>query len=364
MTGFEFSKEFQVRIDKAYSKYVDPAKQKRLFKRALYSLAEQKWAGLETQKEYDELRSMVSTEVSISTTGNILPVSPILVESITKSGNTLLVKTINKHNLKDFGKFTLSGVQGISTVPAINGVHTVGAIVSDTSFEFNVSTVAGNYVPDTGVLVHDFMVEDYMHLFAIRCEFVEPVGITIAKVIDRKPCVINLSKVSDLRDHDKVSISGHDQNVLNGVFYVKHHGGKAYSLFYDELLTEPVSGALPSQNVSGFVSKVFKRYADPITSDRKISPLDKPSIMNPKYETADGAIKIYPLNIECKGVVIDYFSKPPRFIDPEDDTLDLENIYPVKFLYRVLSEAVVLYATPSRDQLLEAMERRETQTNN
>lgn len=363
MTGQEFFRDFQVRIEKSYSRFVDAVKAERLFKRALVSMFDQKWASLDSQKEYDELRSILSSETVVTPRSNNIQLSPLLITNLTNSGNVVTIKTLSKHGLIFNDQITISDVQGIVSVPSINGTHSVTSIISEYEFEIQFSTILGSYVADSGNVTHSAMLPDYLHLFAISCKFEDSEGYSIASVANRTPVVITLSKYSPIRSYDQVTISGHTQTILNGTFYVKHHTDKRYSLYYDEFLEVPVVGAVNSSNESGILKKVFYRYADMVPPDMKISVLAKPDVSSPAFEISSNGISIFPNNRPCLEAKVDYMSLAKRFIDPTDNVLNLELVYPVKFLYRVLSEAVALYASPTRDQQLEASERRETQIN-
>lgn len=363
MTGQEFFRDFQVRIEKAYSRFVDAVKAERLFKRALISVFDQKWAGLSSQKEYDELRSVLSSNTVLSPRDNNIQLSPLLITSLTISGNIVIVKTLSKHGLLFNDVVTISGVQGIVSVPAINSNHNVISIVSPYEFELQFSTVFGSYTADSGNVTHASMLPDYLHLFSIACKFEDTESYGISAVSNRTPVVITLSENTPIRSFDQVVISGHTQNILNGVFFVKYHTDKRFSLYYDEFLENPVVGAVNTDIESGSIKKIFYRYAEMLVPDQKINKLDIPEVSSPKFEITSNGISIMPTNRMCIEAKVDYMSKAKRFIDPTNNSLDLELIYPTKFLYRVMSEAVVLYSSPTRDQQLESSERREIQSN-
>lgn len=59
MTGNEFYLLLQQKIDKAYSAYIDAGKANRLIRDTIFRVCERVYTGLDTQKEFDEIWSLV-----------------------------------------------------------------------------------------------------------------------------------------------------------------------------------------------------------------------------------------------------------------------------------------------------------------
>lgn len=72
MNGVEFDKIFQNKVDESYTGYTNTAKKTRIFKEALILAIEEKYKDLDTQKEYDELSSVIKTEKTFSPSGNAI----------------------------------------------------------------------------------------------------------------------------------------------------------------------------------------------------------------------------------------------------------------------------------------------------
>lgn len=453
MTGQDFFKEFQVRISKAYSRFVDTVKAERLFKRALYSVIDQTWAKLDNQKPYDELKFLIITDKVVTPKSNNYHKNKILlsnlsISSITYVGTTATVTLIGDHNFSTGDGVLLSGVLGLTTSPSINSSSfIIQSTPSSNAFRINFTAISGTHTANSGVVSNSSILSDYLHLFSIACKFEDSIPYDIVSVSNSTPVFIELSSPSTIRSYDKVTISGYSDSGLNTDFYVNHHTDKRYSLYYDEFLDNPVPASIMTQNPvivsstinvssvttsgnfvtyntssahtlvagdtvttngfggtgfnitanvysvpsttsfvlniatigtpgtgtvnynkassnsGGVVKKIYYRYATPMPSDQKIQVLEPAAPSAPKFEMAENSISIMPFNRTCTEAKIDYLTKPKVFVDPTNNILDLETIYPAKFLYRVISEAVVLYSSPTRDQLLESSERRETQSN-
>lgn len=360
MTGVEIRKTFESKVDKAYSKYLDNAKLNRIFKEAITSLAEQKWMGLSTQKEYDELRYMVKTEVELPVRGGRIHISPVAIQSMSAAAGLVRIKTVSEHNLIAGETVVFSGVDGIVTQPNIDGSMQVHSIVNGLEFNVLSSFISGQYTPFSGSVVVPNSLSDYLHIFAMMCKVPESMNLEITSSSRATPTTIILSKRANIRNGDKLIISSFSDPAVNGVRYAKHLTDNKVSLFLDKNLTMPVAGN--GSNVSGgVVQRMWEEYGEPTFSNRKISKFEEPRPDSPKYETADGFIKIYPEG--CKGVKVDYFAAPAKYIDVSDSTTDYELLFPAKFLYRLINEAIRIYSVPSRDPLLEAMTTREAQIN-
>jgi hypothetical protein len=106
MTGVEFYTILQQKIDKAYSAYIDTTKADRLIRETIYRLVEKLYSGLITQKETDELWSMIVKEQSFATAG------ALAISSVTGYAHLFSMKFIFEDNITGFtfsnGVFTLA----------------------------------------------------------------------------------------------------------------------------------------------------------------------------------------------------------------------------------------------------------------
>jgi hypothetical protein len=59
VTGLDLSKLFEDKIDNSYSDYVSDAKMQRAFDNAFLRIIENKYRGMDTQKEFDELSELM-----------------------------------------------------------------------------------------------------------------------------------------------------------------------------------------------------------------------------------------------------------------------------------------------------------------
>ena len=355
MTGQEVYKIFLGKIDKSYSKFIDKTKLNRLFKMALTNLLEKKYLGLTTQKQYDELRFQIKSERVVPIRNNKVSIAPIIVKNVTNNGLMVVVETLTPHNIADGQMVTISGVNGIASVPSINSTLLVNNVPSPTTFTFITSFISGTYI-DGGLVTYADMIDDYMHLFSVKCKSKETLrGLKVSNTLSRTPCVITFNKHNNLALGEVIEISNSANASINGVFYYEPLTDVKGKLWYDKEMTQAVMSQ-DNNVVSGDISRVYYQYAEPLYSDSKISLFNKAKHDNPKVQTADAFLLFTP---DCVEISIDYMAKPKYFVDCNDNLFDLEVIYPTKLIYLLIDETILLYTSPSRDTLLNQLTTKE-----
>lgn len=275
-TGVMFSQQLDTITDRAFSAYFDPDKND-LIKEALYKVIEIKYLDLTTEKNTDELFSLIRTNVSYT--------------------------------------------------PVTNQVNLV-----------------------TGII-------DYLHTLALKTKFQSLYNAQITGASNTTPITLTVNRLLNLRDGDLVLIGGIIGNTsANGERYVKllyeNHVNKvyAYQLFQDEKLFIPItpSGTYVS---GGTIKRIHWNWAKKKNSYRKISKLGEPTVTNPFFEEGDGVMKILPDTEVCSEIKLDYIKKPTVLIDYQDNVIDLELTYPLRFLYMIMDETAKLMGQSSRDGL-------------
>lgn len=347
-TGQEIRKIFENKVDKSYSKFLDNTKMNRLFKMALSNLSEKKYMGLTSQKEYDELRYQVRTEQIFSVLNSKISIAPLIITNVTANGLIITVTTREDHNLLANQDVSILGVLGISSIPDINGLVTIFNVPTPRTFTFIATFINGSY-QGGGTITHTAMIDDYQHLFAVKCKTKELLrGLQVSECIDRTPCIIKFNKHNNFATGEKIIISDHPNNSINGTFYYEALSSIKGKLWRDKKMSVPVRCS-SSTTQGGSVSREYYNWAEPIYSDRKISAFEESTADNPKVATADAYLKFTP---DVSEITIDYFSKNLAQVDVSDNINDLELVYPFKFLMRLVDEAIMLYTSPSRDVLL------------
>jgi len=349
MTGSEFSSIFDLKIDKAYSGFLNSTKKDRLFKEALLLSIEKKYRGLDKEKEYDEISSAIKTNVTYSLNNNTIATAPIQITLISAVSTTVTVTTFNEHNLAIGDSGTIAGVTG--GITNINGTFIVTSVISNFSFTFTASGApTGGYTLNSGYITYSKMISDYIHLLTVKTTFSQELqGVEIESISNSSPIVIMLEGQNNLRSGEMVLISGVSGNTnANGYRYIDKINKSRIGLYSDAKLTVPVSGN-SKFFVGGTISRVSEKYATQYVSDTKISAFSRPTSSGPHYEIVRNKIKFYPLTETCSSIAIDYISSNIRYILSTDTATDLEHYYPAKFLYYVADEAANLFAQSVKD---------------
>jgi hypothetical protein len=159
MTGAEFYTILQQKIDKAYSAYIDTTKADRLIRETIYRLVEKLYSGLITQKETDELWSMIAKDQVVVTAG------ALAISSLTNYSHLFSMKFVFKDQITGFtysnGVFTKAG-------------HTIrkGDTIEYLSVQYIVSRVTANTftvaVPYTTGIIYLYRVFDASNRFSDR----------------------------------------------------------------------------------------------------------------------------------------------------------------------------------------------------
>jgi len=334
-TGVDFNKEVERRIDKVYSDYYDPETQKAFFRRSLQLSITSKYNVLDTQKRYDEIRSLLvyAREVP-ATTGRIL-LQPLAVTAYSYVFSPLFPSTSFSTITTAFPHMLQNGDTASVSVTGSTGTLSIsGAVASVTDYTFAIlSGVAGNIGSfRSGNVVTTDMVQDYMHLFSVRAAYlfenedeINSVAATPSKI------EITLQKRSQLRDGNKITISGVvGANGMNGERYVKQIGTRRYRLYNDQELLSPVVAT--SAYISGGVITSTKiNSCFQLKPDQYVQKVDSPTKRFPRYQMADNAIIIEPKS-NLQYVEMDYIKLPPFEIDPLNNNTDLLLYYSQEFI--------------------------------
>lgn len=342
MTGVEFFQYLNQSIDKAYSTYLAPAEANRLVKTALHNLAEKIYRGLIEQKSYDDIDTMIVTGLTKTPLRDQINLFPFQIQNVTLTGGGTLVTitTYRRHFLANNDVVVVSGVLG-DVVTNINGNATVATIVSDTSFTYSVvGGVLTNYTANSGEVTHSSTLENYWHLLAIKPVFTD--GVTRTVTGAKSGSVTEITVVNhNLRTGDLVTVSG-----IGGIS----------AAFTDNMPVTVVNKNVFSVAVSssgtytsgGTVTRTLSEYATPYIPDRKKSVLYSPTTSDPRAETAEGFIRIYPTG--ASSVEMDYIRLPYFNIDVENATIDLETFFNYKTLLTLIDEATMAFAMEARDE--------------
>lgn len=190
---------------------------------------------------------------------------------------------------------------------------------------------------------------DYHHVMNVKAQYIMPLGVSIVSATATTPLRITLAGDVNLRNGEAVQIGGVNAQA-NGFKYVKRLRNDLFELYSDKYLLNPVVG-ITSFTGTGSINRVIYNDAYDMKSNRKFSNLNAPSIYDPYYEIANTVMKIYPIDLVCTQITMDYVSIPV-YIDVANSTTDLLTIYSERFIYFIADESARLMAMSMRDDNL------------
>lgn len=349
VTGSDLNRHFDLQLDKAYTAYFDNPKKNRVFNNVLFRTIEEVLKKGAQQRYFDELSYLIKTEKSYSVLNNKIYTSKLVVSNITNVTTTVTVTTVLPHNLQTGDTATIADAAGITNV---NGSFVITSTGTNT-FTYTASIApTGTYTAYSATLTSARYIDDYLHLLAMKCTFVNDLSLNISAATATDPVKVTVSSENNLRTGESITISGVTAtgaiSSLNDTWAIlKKTTGLSF--------TVNLNGIGGYYQSGGSISRTVSKYAKPQTSDRKISELGEPTIYDPKFETAEKFLKIYPSDT-CSTAVVDYISKPSVTVDVADATYDLSLVYPERFLYHVVDRAVTYCTKLIKDGELNQLE--------
>lgn len=341
-TGQQFARLIRQKIDQSYSLFYDDARLNRLIKESIFRGLEKDYLALSTQKEYDELRNFLKTNVEIDLVNSSLYLDPIQISNAVFVGatpTTATITTAKPHYLQDNQQVTISGIIGITPNP--NVVATITNVTTNTfEYDYGTGAVSGTYTPNSGIVTPNNIVPNYNHYLYSEAKILEQKA-TITAVQTGSQTIITTSSPHYLRTNDIIDISGvvgvtgintqHTITVLNST----------------KIRIGTTSGTYVS---GGAISLVYQNQARLYRSDQKGFVFAKPTNDSPKYSIGDGIMFYTPTT---QSVLIDYVTELPIEIDVTDTVIDLELYFPYKFLTYLADECVLNAGAQMRDMELQ-----------
>lgn len=357
-TGIDLNRIFDAKIDKAYSGFYNSIKKNDLFKEALTKSIEERYRGLDEQKEYDDLSSLIKLNQVFALNNNKIYVTPIHISDIS-GALTKTVTTTIPHNVIAGDNVAFSDVQGLTTTPAINGISFAVISATGTTFTIDVTATSGTYIANSGQIIKvtsssgiDKLIGDYNHLLAVKTKYNQQLNCKMIDASNAQPIRIKVDKRNNLKSGDKIEISGIIGNTnANGTYFIKKINSFNFDLYLDKDFLNPITGNGVYQGISSITRPLYK-YVTNLFSNQKISAYEMATIDNPKVERGNQMLQIAPYDYVCSEISIDYISDTIQGIDVADAVVNLEDYYHIDFLYFVLDTAANLFSQRIKDDEL------------
>lgn len=362
MNSAEIKKNFEQKVDKAYTGYFDNSKMNRLFKDTMYRVVNEKLDNYGIQKNRDEISFLIKTNIVKPINNNKIAVADVAVQSITIVNPSVYEITFaTPHNVVAGDSITISGVQGTLTITQANGTFTP-IVVDDYSLEIMVASATGVYTAGTGKMTFTKLLNDFYRLLTTKARVKENTEYLVVAASNYSPIKIKVFEHNNLRTGERITISGVLGNTnANGDFYIRKVNSKEFELFTDAILKVPVVGN-GVYTSGGVAVRSNYEYCKELVSDKKIAVYSWADEQTPLYETTDKYLKFYPIENTIDEITIDY-CKTPKEIDFKETTTDYTLFYNTKFLLYLIDQAAKTFGLEIRDTELYNGMIRETQEN-
>ena len=342
VTGLDLKRLFEDKIDNSYSDYVSDPKMQRAFDNAFLRVIENKYRGLDTQKEFDELSELLVIDRNVVVNNNRFRTKPIPLDSV--AGTTFTFSA--EHNLIAGNTFTVQ-----DTGTGNDGLTFTVASVTNT-IEVVTTTIGVPVTSNTGSVVsEDIMLEDYLHILAMKVNMyslLENDTDPLYKLYNGTPAVVEFFRPAKIRTFDRVA--GIILNDPYGTAYVKQISEFKYEIYSDKDLLVPFTVLnAPSPLPTIKAAKVHSNWAKYLQSDRRISRSGEPTLINPRFNQDRNFFLVHPQDKVTISVSVDYIRKPNISILVTDNSLDLSLFYSETLLNRLTDEAVKMFYQEVRD---------------
>ena len=341
VTGLDLKRLFEDKIDNSYSDYVSDPKMQRAFDNAFLRIIENKYRGLDTQKEFDELSELLVIDRNVTVNNNRFRTKPVPLASV--SGTTFNFSA--EHNLIVGNEFTVQ-----NTGTANDGqAFTVASVTNANEVE---TTVAG--VPVTsntgGVVSQDIMLEDYLHLLAMKIDMYseyENDQVTVYKAYSGTPGILEFFRPTNIRTGDK--IYGTAGLLGSGLAYFKQTSEFKYEVYLDEKMTNGITFNVPAVLPITTLTKIHSDWGKYLPSDRRISESGEPKLTEPRFNQHKNFFLLHPQDMITLSVSVDYIREPDVKVIVDNNTEDLSLFYSETLLNRLTDEAVKMFYQEVRD---------------
>ena len=359
MNSIEIKKNFEQKVDQAYTGYFDKTKMNRLFKDTLYRVVNEKLDNYGIQKSREEISFLIKTGIVKTINGNKIATAPTPITNITVNPTTIDVTFDNPHNVILGDSITISGVVGTLSMNLANGTFSP-TIIDEYTLQCTIN-LNGVYTANTGSMTFSKMLDDYYRLLIAKAKVLENNELTVVGATNTSPIKVKVTEQNNLRSGELITISGVLGNTnANGSFYIRRVNGKEFELFTDAILKVPVAGNA-AYTSGGELARSNYEYCKELVSDKKIAVYSWADAQTPLYETTDKFLKFYPSENTIGEVTVDY-CKLPKEIDFNDLTTNYTLFYNDKFLYYLIDQAAKTFGLEIRDtELYNGMVRETTE---
>lgn len=362
----------QQKIDKAYSRYMNPTRANRLLRESIFRVLEKKLDKPAEQQFYDELSALIKGERiytpvtnTATRTFNAVSTSSMIIQSVGNSGGlspTITIISLLPHNLAPGSQVQVSNITGFTySAGNINGLWTVVTTANERTFTY-VATGAnisgGGYTNTLGAFFYNptGSIIDYDHLLTVRAKFLEAVNkpgtltpVAITGVSSAAQMVVTAAN-HNRRKGEKIVIS----DVTGTAPLTTNINAELTIIAVPTVNTFIVnaSGVGGTYTSGGSISSSHYNYCEVLRPDEEIAIFGEASYLYPRVKQFLKSLRFYADKLGervCSEIEITYVCLPAIEIDVNNVNTDLELYYTAKLLYFLADVAAQNFAGQIRD---------------
>lgn len=359
LTGATLYLYLQQKIGKPYSAFLNPTRGNRLVREAMYRGVEMVYRGLDAQREYDELSVLIKTGKTYTPIANVVSLLPAQILSVGNPGGlspTITIVTRTPHWMITGSTAFITGIAGyVMASGTLNGSWVITKI-SDTMFTFvatGAEITSGAYTGLAFTYNVAQTVTDYYHYLRSAAKYVETLTPVITGVSIAADGILTTDIAHNLREGDPITIAG-----ITGTSPVTNLNAShtVTEIITDTKFRVGVSTTGGTYTSGGILTRTVYEDCVQYVSDKKIALFGQPSVLRPRVEFTQNALKIYGakslLAKTCVELELDYISIPAIEPDMSNAIIDLELYFSKYILYLIMDKAAEDFAGQVKDQRL------------
>jgi hypothetical protein len=357
-TGVDIRKIFDRDIDQAYSDFESTAQKTSRMKVAMINTIEKIYRGLDTQKDNDDIRSLIVVDRLFYLNSGVLPIAPYPITSVSYvvdaalgiTNVTIIIGGGHTFTVDDLANLVFNNESSSGLSSPFTGVS--WSIASGTSLTGIIpAVVTGSYLSGSvSVSSNRSMVNNYMHTLAVKPLYFEPVKTGFDIITNVSGNRIRFQRQNNLRTGDLIKIDTTPAlQAYQTEYYIEKLNLTDFKLFFDEEMTLPATlSSIPVGTKYG-VRVITGDYAEPMAAHELVSRFIGTHPKFPGYLIDSNRIIFRPNQRRPLKAYLSFIKSDIVFFDLENNSFDYESIYGLKFIQRIIDEAVSDFNRSVRD---------------
>ena len=359
-TGVDILRIFDREVDQAYTDFESTVQKTDRFKVAMTNVVEKIYRGLDTQKDYDDIRSLIVIDKYLNLSSGALSLSPSLISSVAITFipavgvYQVVISFSSPHALSssDMSSLVFSNTSNSGVSASAWAGSTTYTVISPTQIEgTSLVAVSGTYIANSvSVYSSASTAGNYNHLLAVKPLYQKPLAYEYSRIASINGSKIKFSRPNSLRTGDVIVIT--TSPIVNGFqqnIYLKRLSSVLYESYSDSLFVNPISLPNIPSNTDYSMTVLSGDYAEKMSAHELVSRFSGRKTEFPGYLIDQNKIIFRPNQPVPTHAYLSYIKSDAVFFDLSSTNIDYETVYSRKFIQRVIDEAVADFNRSVRD---------------